>query len=240
MATQVTLQAEPRDESQVGKGPAGRLRKDGRVPAVLYGADIGSVACHVDALELYHAMRTEAGLNVLIRLQVGGEEHLSIVRDIQRHAVRGNIMHVDFQNVDRNQLYPADIPVHLENEDIPAHEGGIVNLVLYTVPIQVTPLEIPNEFVLDVGGLTVGDVLRVSDLADQLPEGASFDIDPDRVVVTINAPMSEEALEAELEGDLDEGAKPLVEGEEPEEGGEEAAAGGADAKASAEDADDDA
>jgi large subunit ribosomal protein L25 len=238
MATQVTLQAEPRDESQVGKGPAGRLRKDGRVPAILYGADIGSIACHVDALELYHAMRTEAGLNVLIRLQVGGDEHLSIVRDFQRHAVRGNMMHVDFQNVDRNTLYPADIPVHLENEDVPAHEGGIVNLVLYTVPIQVTPLEIPNEFVLDVAGLSVGDVLRVADLADQLPEGASFDIDEERTVVTINAPMSEEALEAELEADLEEGEEPLVEGEEPAEGDAAAEAEG-DTEASAEDTDGD-
>lgn len=237
MATQVTLQAEPRDDVQIGKGPAGRLRRDGRVPAVLYGADIGSIACHVDALELYHAMRTEAGLNVLIRLQVGGEEHLSIVRDLQRHVVRGNLMHIDFQNVDRNTLYPAEIPVHLQNEDVPAHEGGIVNLVLYTVPIQVTPLEIPNEFVLDVAGLVIGDVLRVEDLADQLPEGASFDIDPERTVVTINAPMSEEELEADLEADLEEGEEPLVEGEELEGGdAEDADAEGGDAK----DDDDDA
>lgn len=214
MATQVILKAETRDE--IGKGASKRLRKTGRVPAILYGADIGSQSCHVDALELYHALHTDAGANVLIRLQVADDEHLSIIREVQRHAVRGDVLHIDFQNVDRNELYPADIPVHLENEESPRQEGGVVNLVLYTVPIHVRPLDTPNEFTLDLEGLEIGDVLRVEDLADQLPEGAEFDIELERTVVTINAPISEEALEA-LEGGEEE------EAEVPEEleGGEE-------------------
>jgi large subunit ribosomal protein L25 len=225
MATQVQLAAEARTEK--GKGPAGRLRKTGRVPGILYSNDIDSVPVHVDNLELYHALRTPAGMNVLIRLSVEGEEHLTIVREVQRHAVRGDLLHVDFQGVDRNQLIPAEIPVHLENEDDTSLEGGVVNLVLYTVPIHVKPLETPNAFTLDLAGLTIGDVLRVEDLADQLPEGAEFDLEPERTVVTINAPISEEALEA-LEGGPEEEAETeaeLGEGEaaEPDAAAAEAA-----------------
>lgn len=219
MATQVKLVASARTDADKGKGAVKRLRKTGRTPGILYGADIGSVACDVDTLELYHALRTEAGANVLIRLEIEGEEHLSIIRDIQRHAVRGDLMHVDFQNVDRNTLYPAEIPVHLQNEDATSLEGGVVNLVLYTVPIQVRPLETPNEFVLDLEGMEIGDVRRVEDLADQLPDGAEFDIEPERTVVTINAPISEEALEALEGGPEDEvEAVEAVEGGEPDAG----------------------
>lgn len=213
MATQVKLVADARTE--YGKGPASRLRKTGRVPGILYGADIGAKPCHVDTLELYHALRTESGMNVLIRLELEGEEHLSIVREVQRHAVRGDVLHIDFQNVDRTTLYPAEIPVHLQNEDATSLEGGVVNLVLYTVPIHVRPLDTPNEFTLDLEGLTIGDVLRVEDLASQLPEGAEIDIELDRTVVTINAPISEEALEA-LEGGPAEEVEEVEEVEAPE------------------------
>jgi large subunit ribosomal protein L25 len=221
MATQVTLNAEVRDAAEKGKGAAGRLRRAGRVPAVVYGSEVEPTPLHVDALELYHAMRTEAGANVLIRLNFAGDEYLSIVREIQRHAVRGDMLHVDFVAVDRNQLYPADVPVHLENEDDPRTAGGIVNLVLHAVPILVKPLEVPTNFTLDLAGLEIGDVLRVADLTDQLPEGASFDLDEERTVVTINAPV------AEVE-------------EEPAAEGEEALAEAAAAEALAEDAGDEA
>jgi large subunit ribosomal protein L25 len=232
MATQVQLAAESRDEH--GKGAATRLRRTGRVPGILYGSDIGSMPCHVDTLELYHALRTPAGLNVLIRLELDGDEHLSIIREIQRHPVRGDLLHVDFQNVDRNTLYPADIPVHLENEDSDSLEDGVTNLVLYTVPIMVRPLETPNEFVIDLEGMEIGDVRRVEDLLDQLPEGAEFDIEHERTVVTINAPISEEALEA-LEGgpeeeveEVEELAEEAPEAAEPDAAAEEAATEDAD------------
>jgi large subunit ribosomal protein L25 len=228
MATQVILQAERRDDEHKGKGAAKRLRKTGRVPAIVYGMEVDATALHVDNRELYHALHTSAGRNVLIRLSFDGDEHLSIIREVQRDSVRGDMLHVDFQAVDRNVLYPAEIPVHLTNEDAPRQAGGIVNHVLYTVPIYVKPLEVPESFTLDLDGLEIGDVLRVSDLADQLPAGAEWDIEEDRTVVTINAPtqiVEEEEEEAEglLEEFAGEGEEP--EGEEPEaadeEGGEE-------------------
>lgn len=155
---------------------------------------------------------------MLIRLEVEGEEHLTIVREIQRHAVRGDLMHIDFQAVNREQLIPADIPVHLENEDAPKNSGGIVNLVLHTVPIHVRPLEVPTYFTLDLDGLEIGDVKRVEDLRGQLPEDAEFDIEPERTVVTINAPT----IEAEPSADEDADALEGAEGEAPAADGDAA------------------
>ncbi len=221
-----------------GKGASGRLRRTGRVPGIVYGHGVEPTALDVDSLELYHAMHTDAARNVLIRLDVDGETHLSIVKDLQRHAVRGDIMHVDFQAVSRDQKIIAEIPVHLRNEDDPRSNGGIINHVLYTVPLSVKPLEVPQEFTLDLTGMEIGDVLRVADLAAQLPEDAVFEIEEDRTIVTINAPITEEELDemAEGAGIEEDEAMPTLVGEdgEPVEGEADAdadAEGGANAPA---------
>ncbi|MBY5161932.1 50S ribosomal protein L25 [Salsipaludibacter albus] len=228
---QIELTASTRTKH--GKGASGRLRKTGRVPGIVYGHGVEPTALDVDALQLYHALHTDAGRNVLIRLEVEGETHLSIVKDLQRHAVRGDVMHVDFQAVSRDQQITAEIPVHLANEEDPRQNGGIINLVLYTVPLRVRPLEVPQEFVLDLAGTEIGDVRRMSDLADQLPEGAEFELEDDVTIVTITAPMSEEELDelAEGAGIEEDQAEPelVAEGDEPAEGGDEAE-GGADAE----------
>lgn len=228
-AKQFELTANSR--TQHGKGASGRLRKTGRVPGIVYGHGVEPTPLDVDALQLYHALHTDAGRNVLIRLEVEGETHLSIVKDLQRHAVRGDVLHVDFQAVSRDQQITAEIPISLANEEDPRQNGGIINLVLYTVPIRVRPLEVPQEFTIDLTGTEIGDVRRIEDLADQLPEGAEFEFEDDRTVVTITAPMSEEELDelAEGAGIEEDLAEPVVvaEGEPAEDA---AAEGGADAE----------
>lgn len=213
MADQINITAASR--SDLGKGASKRLRKTGRVPAIVYGTGVEPTSVDVDALEMYHALHTPAGMNVLIRLEVEGEEHLTIVREIQRHAVRGDLMHIDFQAVNREQLIPADIPIHLENEEAPKNTGGIVNLVLHTVPIHVRPLEVPTFFTLDLAGLEIGDVKRVEDLRDQLPKDAEFDIEPERTVVTINAPTIEAEPSADEGAEAVDGEAPAAEGDAP-------------------------
>jgi large subunit ribosomal protein L25 len=211
LSNQVKLTAEPRQLK--GKGASGRLRKQGRVPAILYGYEVEPTSVSVDALELYHVLHTEAGRNVLIRLEVGDEAYLAVARDVHHHPIRGETLHVDFLAVDRDQQIAVEIPVHLVDEDDAAADG-IVNQVLYSVPAMVKPMEVPNFFELSVAGMEIGDVKRVEDLRDQLPADAEFDVDPERTVVTINAPISEEALEA-----LEEAAG--IEAEEPELVGED-------------------
>jgi len=217
VSKQVTLTAEPRTE--LGKGPTGRLRRTGRVPGIVYGFEVEPTAVHVDALELYHALHTEAGRNVMIRLELDGDTTLVFARDLQIHPIRQEVVHVDFLAVDRNAQISVEVPVHLTGEDDTADDDGVLNQVLYTVPIAVKPLDVPNYLELDVSGMAIGDVKRVEDLT--LPAGADFEIEAERTVVTINAPISEEALES-LEADAG------IEQEEPqaldEEGTAEAAA----------------
>lgn len=212
MSDQLQVKAEPRTD--LGKGATGRLRRTGRVPAIVYGYRVEPTPVHVDALALYHALHTEAGANALIRLEFNGETHLTVARDLQRHPVKGQTQHVDFLAVNKDVQISVEVPVHLGDEDELADDSGVVNQILYTVPVLVKPLDVPNYFELSLEGLEIGDVKRVEDLSAQLPDGAEFDIEPERTVVTINAPMSEEALEA-----LEESAG--IEAEEPELIGEE-------------------
>jgi large subunit ribosomal protein L25 len=198
MAEQVKIVAETRTET--GKGVGRRLRADGRVPAVVYGGEVAATPVHVDTLELYHALHTSAGANVLIRLQVDGEEHLTIPRGVQRHPVRGDLIHVDFVALQRDQRIRVEVPLHLSGgEEVAA--PGVVQQVLYTIPIHVRPLDIPEEFTLEISEMVIGDVMRVEDLV--LPEGAEYDIEADRVVVTVVAPtIIEEPEEEEPEDAL--------------------------------------
>ena len=212
MADQVTLAAEPR--SGRGKGEARRLRRDGRVPAIAYGAGLEPTAVSVDGLELYHALRTDAGLNALIRLQLDGNTHLTLARELQRHPVRREITHVDFVAVDRRRKVTVDVPIHLEGHAPGADEGGVVDHVLFAVAVEVLPLEVPDVLPLDVSDMQIGDVKRLADLS--LPEGVELLDDPDRTVVSVSAPSVD--LPDEAEG-VEEGA------EEAGDAGAEEAAG---------------
>jgi large subunit ribosomal protein L25 len=211
MAEQVTLTAQPRAGG--GKGEARRLRREGRVPAVAYGSSLPATSVSVDGLELYHALRTDAGLNALIRLHIGGDVHLTLARELQRHPVRRDILHVDFVAVDRTRKVTVDVPIHLQGHAAGADEGGVVDQALFTASVEVLPLEVPDELALDITDMQVGDVKRLSDLP--LPEGVTLLDDPERAVVSVYM----QAL------DVPEEAAEEAEGEEAEEeGAEEAAA----------------
>ena len=212
---QVKLAIEPRTDT--GKGAAGRVRRQGRVPGVMYGYEIEPTAVSLDSRELYHALHGPAGTNVLLNVELEGDTRLCVARDIQRHPVKGDVTHVDLLSVDKNATIVVEVPIIVEGE---VEGAGVVNQVLGAVPIHVAPLDTPNNFTLNVDGLDIGDTLRVEELADQLPEGASFDTDPDRTVVTINPP---ETLDVEEDEDstLDEFAgegEDVPEGEEAAEG----------------------
>lgn len=200
MSKQAELSAAVRTD--LGKGPTGRLRKTGRVPGVMYGHEVEPTAVDVDALELYHVLHTEAGRNVMIRLEVAGKTHLTIARELQRHPVMSQITHLDFLAVSKDVPIVVEVRVSIEGE--PSDAEGVVQQVLNTVPILVKPLEVPNELTLSVEGLSIGNVLRVSDLT--LPAGATADIDANRTIVTINAPTIVVEPETEVSVDLMEGS----------------------------------
>ena len=212
MADQVTLTAEPR--AGRGKGEARRLRRAGRIPAIAYGSGLEVTAVSVDGLELYRALRTEAGMNALVRLRIDGDVHLTMMRELQRHPVRRDILHVDFVAVDRTKKVTVEVPIHLEGEAPGSEQGGVVDQVLLTATVEVLPLEVPDRLDLDISDMQIGDVKRLSDLP--LPKGVGLLGDPERAIVSISAPTVEEEPEEEAE----------VEGEAPsvEEAAEAAAA----------------
>lgn len=207
---QVKLATDPRPRT--GKGASGRLRKQGRVPGVVYGYEVEPTPVSLDALELYHALHGPAGTNVLLNIDVDGTEMLCVARDIQTHPVRGDYVHVDLLSVNTEETIVVEVPVHLVGE---ADPEGVVSQVLNTVPINVPPLRTPNSFDLSIEGLVIGDVKRVEDLTSELPEGASFAIEEQRTVVTVNPP---EILEVDEDEDEDLLAVPGTEGELPPEG----------------------
>ena len=228
MSKQVSLAAQARAGN--GKGEARSLRRSGRVPAIAYGAELDPTPISVDSLELYHALHTDAGTNAILRLDVAGDTHLALAREIQRHPVRRDVLHVDFVTVSRNVKVSVDIPIHLEGvEEAPGtQEGGVISQELYTLAVDVLPLEVPDSVTLDVAGMQVGDTLRVSDLT--VSEGVEITVDEETTVATCVVPQmdvpepgeGEEAAEGE-EGEEAEGAT----GEEAEEAGDgEAAASG--------------
>jgi large subunit ribosomal protein L25 len=210
------------NRADAGKGAARRLRAAGRVPAVLYGHGTKPKSLSIDARELGHALRTEAGVNVLLELQVGRTKHLALAKEIQRHPVRGTFTHIDFILVRRGEKVHVAVPVHLVGEAPGVREeGGIADQDLYQVNVEAEVTAVPDAVEVDVSGLRIGDVLRVGDL--KAPAGSTILDDPEASVVSVVPPAVEPAPE-EVEEEAAEGEAPAAaegEGEAPAAGDED-------------------
>ena len=214
MADDITLTAEPRAER--GSRPAGRLRRAGRVPAVVYGLGTVTKAVTVPARELMNILAK--GTNTLITLKVDGDEALTLARQVQRHPTRGDLVHVDFIRVRTDVDVAAEVGLHLTGEPAGVRDGGIVEQLIFTLPIEAKPQDIPGSIEHDISALVIGDQLRVAELA--LPPGVTATVEDDALVAQVIAPrVVEEEVPEEVEGE--EG----VEGEAVEgEGAPDAAA----------------
>jgi large subunit ribosomal protein L25 len=189
---ELKLQATKRDET--GKGAARRLRAAGRVPAVLYGRGMDPVSLEVDRREFVTALKTDAGLNVLLDIEFDGTNTLALTRELQRDPVRGTLLHADFVKVDRTQAIEVEVPVHVVGEAPGSKEGGALENPLFSVHVRTLPGNVPEAVEADVSALNIGDTLRVADL--RAPAEVELLNDPEVVVVSIAAPISEEELEA--------------------------------------------
>lgn len=225
MSKQVALAAQARSGN--GKGEARALRRQGRVPAIAYGTDLEPTPISVDSLELYHALHTDAGSNAILRLDVAGDAHLALAREIQRHPVRRDVLHVDFVTVSRNIKVSVEVPINLEGaEDAPGTaEGGVISQDLYALPIDVLPLEVPDSITFDVSAMNVGDTVRVEDLT--VPSGVDVTIDGETPVATcavpaMDVPEPTDATEEGAEGEEGEQAEDEA-GDEASDSGDDAA-----------------
>jgi large subunit ribosomal protein L25 len=222
MPDDLTLTAEPR--TQKGSRPAGRLRRQGKVPAVVYGLETETLNVSVPARELAHILAGEAGANALITLRLDGDEALTLARQIQRHPTRGDLVHVDFVRIRRDVAVQAEIPVHLEGEPAGVRDGGVLEQLLFTLSIEAKPADIPTAIEVDVSALEINDQIRLAELT--VPSGVSVLHEEDELVVQVIPPrVEEEPVVEEVEGEEVEGEVP--EGEAPPEGeGAPAAEGG--------------
>jgi large subunit ribosomal protein L25 len=193
----------------VGSRPSNRLRAEGRVPAVVYGQGLDPVAVSVDRRELRVALSGPAGVNALISLTVDGATHPTIVKQLDRHPVRRTVTHVDFLKVSLDEDIEVDVPFVLVGEaKAVLAEGGLVDPAVDTIRVRTRPNTVPNELSIDVSGLAIGDVIRLSELA--VPAGVELVDDPEMPIVTALAQAAEE------EPEVPEGEE--VEGEEAAEG----------------------
>lgn len=209
----------------LGNGPARRIRAEGKVPAVVYGLDADPVSITVDWRPLRAALTTEAGLNALIDLEIDGNVDLTIIKELQRHPIRGDVLHVDFLRVDADAEITVDVPIVLEGEAKQVNdENGNVDQTLFTLAINAKPADIPNELVVDISGLVIGESIRVSDLT--LPSGVSTDIDLEESIVSGVFGITEEDLESDAEGEEADAEGEEAEGEAGEGAGDADAEGG--------------
>lgn len=194
-----------------GSPEARRLRREDRIPAVVYGQGMSPLTISVARRDLRGALSGSAGLNTVLDLTIDGSVFPAIVKEIQRHPVRRTVQHVDFLQVNLNEEIVVSVPVRLEGEakEVLAH-GGLVDLAMPEVEVSTTPRSIPDEIVVDVTALTMDSTITLGDLT--LPGGVVATGEPDWPVVTVLT------LRGGAEGEA---------GEASTEGGEAAPAGSA-------------
>lgn len=197
----------------IGSRPSGRLRAAGKIPGVVYGHGIDPLPVAVEARALRAALSTEAGHNALLNLEVDGSAHLTLARELQRHPVRHNVIHVDFQIVRRDEVISADVPIALVGDAVRVHRGdGVVDQQVFSLTVQATPALIPNVIEIDVSGLSIGDAVRVGDLA--LPQGVETEVDAEVAIVIAQPPqVSEGDLVAEADAEAAAAAADAAEGD---------------------------
>jgi large subunit ribosomal protein L25 len=226
MASQSTkLTISPRDVSN--SRATRRLRRDGQVPGVLYGGGDDAVAFAVDERELRHAL---AAQGAVVELELDGKAQPAVLKDAQRHPVRGQTLHVDFLRVRLDVAIHAVVALELVGgEDAPGvKEGGVLEHVTREVNIEALPTDIPERLELDVSQMQVNDTLNLSEVT--APQGVTILDDVDETVVaTLTPPRLQAELDALEEGAIEEETGVVGEGEAAPEGeAEEAPAEGGD------------
>ena len=214
MSDQLTLPAEARQRA--GKGASRALRRDGRVPAVIYGEKKEALSVHVEEKLLTKMLSTGHFMNSVIMVEVAGKANRTLPKDVQFHPVSSRPIHVDFVRIGEHAQVTVNIPVRfVEEEESPGlKRGGVLNVVRHELELICDAAKIPAEIVISLAGLEIGDAVHISHV--NLPEGAKPTIDDrDFTVATIVAPS---AMKAEEEETAPADAVPTVEGGEEGEG----------------------
>ncbi|ABE73968.1 MULTISPECIES: 50S ribosomal protein L25/general stress protein Ctc [Psychrobacter] len=195
------LNAVDRSAELQGKGASRRLRKQNLVPAIIYGGGEQPTAISIKINELVKSLEFEAFFSHILTLNVDGEEHQVVIKDLQRHPAKGFPMHADFQRVVKGQKINMNVPVHFSGrEEAPGTKaGGVLSTLVTDIEIVCIPSQLPEYLEIDVSGMEIGDLFRLSDIT--LPEGvviAELELEDghDRTIVNMQPPTVEEVDEA--------------------------------------------
>ncbi len=223
MTTKTMLKAAKREET--GKGGARRLRRTGRVPAVLYGKDMDAMLLSVDAHDAMHLFQSISVENTLVDLKVEGvkESFSTLVREIQTHPYKSDLVHIDFLRVQEGVEIEVEIPVHLVGTPLGVKQhGGVLEQILHELAVRCVPSKIPESVEVDVSGLDLDQSIHVDDIV--VGEGVEITIPGERTVCLVAVPrVVVEEVEVE-EGEELEGAEAAeeTEGAEAPEANEDA------------------
>jgi len=196
MSDQLTLSAEPRERA--GKGASRALRREGRVPAVIYGDNKAPEAVHVEEKELVKALMTGHFGNSIVEVTVNGKTERTLPKDVAFHPVTDRPTHVDFLRLSKDAKVDVLVPVVFANEDASPglKRGGVLNIVRHELELVCDADKIPGEIVIDVTGKDVGDSIHISEVT--LPAGSASAItDRDFTIATLIAPSGLKSAEGD-------------------------------------------
>jgi large subunit ribosomal protein L25 len=200
-----------------GKGPARRLRQDGKIPGVFYGPKSAPTPLAVDGKEFTsHVSNLEGSHLIRFQSPTADLQHkVALVREVQVHPVSGDVLHVDFYEVDLTQRLQVTVPLHFVGKAIGITEGGIVQPVIREIEVECLPSDIPQYIEVDVSALAIHDAIHLADL--QMPPNISAVFESNEAIVTVLPPTVEEVKVAEPVEGVVEGAAPVEGAVEPKE-----------------------
>ncbi len=204
---QIDLETQVRNET--GKGAARKLRRQGKIPAILYGPKIEPIGLSVNEHDFNKILIKAAGEQVVFNLKVQDDTKLALIKELQRHPVNERIRHIDFYAVSVDEKIKVEIAIKPVGKAKGVEiGGGVLEMIQRTVTVKCLPLNIPKELEVDVSDLDVGDALHISDITP--PEGVEFSEPPDTTLITVvggaqGPEEAEEEAEELIEEETSEG-----------------------------------
>lgn len=205
MSEVLDLVAEVRERA--GKGASRAIRREGRVPAVIYGEKQEPTSIHIEEKILMKALHTGHFFNSVVMLDVAGKKVRTLPKDVQFHPVTDRPLHADFLRIGEHSKVSVNVPVHFRDEELSPgiKRGGVLNIVIHDLGLSVDAAEIPDEIVVSLKGLDVGENIHLSQIA--LPKGATALDHEDITIATIVAPSALKSAEGEEAAAGGEGAE---------------------------------
>ncbi|PWB76909.1 MAG: 50S ribosomal protein L25 [Holophagae bacterium] len=187
-SNEIVMTVEQRSDQ--GKGAARKLRREGRIPAVLYGGDKPPLSISVEEHSLRELLKRKGGDHTIFLLKVEGtkDERRAMIREIQKDPISGRFTHIDFIRITAGHKIHVRMPVELKGDCVGVRHGGRIDFISRELQIEVLPRDMFEKFTIDISNLDVGQHLSVADLESMLPPSGRFLEDAHRMVVVVETP----------------------------------------------------